>query len=377
MGKAAASEGHELTVVAPGAKHAVEYHAGMKLVRYSAPRMPYDATYRFPWRLDVMRRAVQEEQPDVVQVSSPFLPALSLTWLPRGPARVYFYHSDPIGCYVRPAFRRAFSEKLAARAEHLVWGWQRKICRACDATVVAGHWLEQLLKQHGCQRVVTVPFGIAAQDLGPNHSDRELRMRLLGPLVNHPNAALLLISGRLAADKRQALLIDAVMEVQRARPVALVVLGDGPERETLALRARPLAHCTFLRFTHDRAEFAAILASVDALLHASVCETFGFVVAEALASGTPVVVPDAGGAGALVTPEYAETFAADGDAQDVARAVLRLLDRPRAELSRAALAAARSLPSVEEHFAQLFSLYRRLAPRHREGMSVTLESQSP
>jgi alpha-1,6-mannosyltransferase len=360
MAKAAQSAKHELIVVAPGGAHEVTLRAGMKLIRYPAPRMPYDGTYRVPWRLDLMRAAVVREKPDVVQISSPFAPALAAQFLPAGPLRAYFYHSDPIGCYVRPVLQRALPASLARRAEHTVWGFQRAISRSCDVTIVSGHWLAEVLEGQGCERVRTVPFGISREDLGPQFADASLRQRLLGPLADQPNATLLLISGRLAADKRQALLLDALLELQRTQPVALIVLGDGPEREPLQKKARLLRHATFLPFTHNRREFAAIAASVDALLHGSTCETFGFVVAEALASGTPVIVPNAGGAGVLAGPEYAEVYPAKADASEVARAVQRLLVRPRDDMKRAALHAADAFPSSERHFEDLFRLYRDL-----------------
>jgi alpha-1,6-mannosyltransferase len=202
--------------------------------------------------------------------------------------------------------------------------------------------------------------------LGSHCRNAELRARFLGPLVNDPRAVLVLISGRLAVDKRQALLVDALHVVRRSRPVALVVLGDGPERPALERRARGLDHVTFLPFTHDRAEFAGVLASVDLLLHGSLCETYGFVVAETLASGTPVVVPAAGGAGALAHPDCAETYAAGADANGVARAVQRLLARPRDELGCAALHAAATFPSSEQHFEHLFALYGRLLAERRQ-----------
>lgn len=342
----------------------------MKLIRYPAPPMPYDSTYRVPWRIDFMRRVVAEERPDVVQISSPFAPALAGGLLPDAPLRVYFHHSDPIGCYVRPLLERALPTRLADCIEHAAWGWHRRIAGFCEATVVAGHWLETQLSARGCKRVTTVPFGITRSDLGSHCRDEALRARFLGPLANEPNAALVLISGRLAADKRQALLVDALHVVRRSRPVALVVLGDGPERVALQRRARGLDHVTFLPFTHDRREFAGVLASVDLLLHGSLCETYGFVVAETLASGTPVVVPAAGGAGALAHPDYAETYAASDGAPGVARAVQRLLSRPRLELGQAALRAAATFPSSEQHFAHLFALYARLlAERARRGCS--------
>jgi len=367
MGKAAQNAGHELTVVAPGAAHAESRHSGMKLIRYPAPRMPYDPTYRVPWRIDYMQRVVRRERPDIVQISSPFAPAVAARFLGDAPVRVYVHHSDPIGCYVRPLLARALPSGMANCIEHAAWGWHRKIAKFCDATVASGHWLATELRDVGCERVRTVPFGITRSDLGSHCRNAELRARFLGPLASDATAVLVLISGRLAADKRQALLIEALHVVRRSRKVALVVLGDGPEREALKRRARGLDHVTFLPFTHDRAEYAGVLASVDLLLHGSLCETYGFVVAETLASGTPVVVPLAGGAGALSHPAYAETYMATDGPEGVARAVQRLLARPHAELGRAALLAAATFPSSEQHFEDLFGLYARLLEGKRRG----------
>ena len=379
MGKAAAGAGHALTVVAPGRDYAVSQHAGMRLIRYPAPPMPYDPTYRVPWRIDFMRRLVAEERPDIVQISSPFAPAVAARGLGDDVLRVYFHHSDPIGCYVRPILERALPARVADCIEHAAWGWHRQISRFCDATVVAGHWLETELSKRGCERVTTVPFGITRSDLGSQCRNPELRARFLGPVSDDPRARLVLIAGRLAADKRQALLIDALHVLRRSQPLALVVLGDGPERTALQRRARGLDHVTFLPFTHDRAEYAGVLASVDLLLHGSLGETYGFVVAETLASGTPVVVPEAGGAGALAHPAYAETYSARARADDVARAVQRLLGRPRDELRRAALLAAATFPSSEQHFEDLFALYARLLTSRAQrtcGNAATLSAHT-
>jgi alpha-1,6-mannosyltransferase len=367
MGKAAARAGHELTVIAPGRTRADDFQAGMRLIRYAAPPMPYDPTYHVPWRIDLMRRLVREQRPDIVQISSPFAPALAARLASAAAVRVYLHHSDPIGCYVRPVLERMLPTPLAECIEYAAWGWHRRISRFCDATVVAGQWLATELSELGCERVTCVPFGVTHSDLGSHCRNLELRARCLGPLAGEPRAVLGLIAGRLAVDKRQALLIEALQVLQRRRPVALVVLGDGPERERLELAARGLGHVTFLRFTRDRAEFARVLASVDLLLHGSVAETYGFVVAEALASGTPVVVPRAGGAAQLAGPDCSESYAARDDAEAVARAVQRLLERPRNELSLAALRTARALPSSEQHFEHLFALYSQLRRRKAQG----------
>ncbi|MDB4972596.1 MAG: glycosyltransferase, partial [Myxococcaceae bacterium] len=183
---------------------------------------------------------------------------------------------------------------------------------------------------------------------------------LLGKLRDVPGARLLLITGRLAVDKRPQLLVDAALRLAQDFPVALVVLGDGPERERLEQRAAGLPQATFLPFLHDRAEYAAMLASVDLLLHGSVCETFGFVLAETLLSGTPVVVPNAGAAPHMVSDGCAMVYERTAGPEQIARAAAQLLRRERGRVQASALATAARHPTMEQHFEQLFSLYGEL-----------------
>jgi alpha-1,6-mannosyltransferase len=113
-------------------------------------------------------------------------------------------------------------------------------------------------------------------------------------------------------------------------------------------------------FVSDRSWVAACLASADAFVHASAAETFGFVVAEALCSGTPVVVPARGGAFEMSDPSFAETYT-PGDVTGCADAIVRLLARERDGLRAAALRyAANTVITQGEHFARLFATYRAL-----------------
>jgi alpha-1,6-mannosyltransferase len=110
-------------------------------------------------------------------------------------------------------------------------------------------------------------------------------------------------------------------------------------------------------YSRDRAQLAQTLASADALLHGSAAETFGLVVAEAVCSGTPVIVPSRGGAHELAKPSYAEHYEA-GDAADCARAIARLLARDRDALRTACLEdGSPDVFDVPAHFNALFRTY--------------------
>jgi alpha-1,6-mannosyltransferase len=314
--------GHEAIVVAPGPRdedRAVGSRG--RIVRYRAPKMPYDPSYNAPIAIGRMRALVRELAPDVLQVSSPFVPA----WVARSlevPLASYVHHSDPIGCYVTPLARKHL---LARPLERAAWAYLAGVCESVDVTIVAGAWLERELSRHGCPRVQSVPFGIDHEVFGPEKRDEALRRELMGPLLDDPTARLVLVAGRLAADKRQALVLEALERVARERPLALVLLGDGPERERLEALGRRLPAFHGIRFTRDRPEYARLLASVDLLAHGSSCETFGFLLAECLASGTPLVAPDRGGAADLADPAFAE-----------------------------------ALPHTRDHYAALFALYAGL-----------------
>ena len=241
----------------------------------------------------------------------------------------------------------------------------RKICRTHDITVVAGQWLREQLEEKGCSDVVNVDFGINHEDFSPEKRDPQLRQRFLGELAENPAARLLIIAGRLAADKRQGRVVEAVAKLSRERPLGLVVLGDGPERENLMAAAGDIPQAHFLKFTKDKAEYAAILASADALVHGSLCETYGFVLAETLASGTPFLVPDWGGARALAGPEHSEVYPALAGPEEIAVALDRLLDRDPMKLSEAARRAGLDQPHTRDHFAGLFRLYEEMLIRNR------------
>jgi len=365
--RAAAKWGHELVVIAPGTETRVEPRAGGRLLWVDTPQLPFDPNYRMFWGAQRVLALIDAERPDVLEGSSPWRGGFIASRWKGSALKMLFLHQDPIAVYPQTLLRGLMSPAAIDSLFGWYWAYLRLLASRFDGCVVAGRWLADRFSRQGLRNVAVVPFGVERKWFGANLRDAELRRSMLESCGLPPEAALLVQVGRHHPEKRVGTAIDAVSLAQWSRPVGLYVIGDGFIRAGVEAKAARARHVHVAGWVGDRALLARMIASADALLHCSSAETYGFVVAEALCCGTPVVVPDTGGAADLARPGYAATYP-PGDAKAAAAAVLSLIGRDRGELSRAALAAADwRIGDIEGHFAKLFALYSEALERKRAG----------
>jgi alpha-1,6-mannosyltransferase len=358
--------GHQHTVIAPGptdsadagAAGAVAPHeACSHVVRIAGPALPYDRTYHLLGRFDKIRARVRALHPDILEAHSPYLAMAAVVACGRAaPVRTAFWHADHIGTYVEPAMARVLGGAAAARVSAPLWQGVRALLAPFDATFVAGRIQAERLRAAGVPRVVHVPFGVDARTFRPRDATGDAddgARRELFPGV--PPGTLVFVGvGRFAIEKRWDVVLDAFERVRARRPAVLVLFGDGPERARLEARASPAVR--FAGFERDRTRLARSLAAADFLLHGCPYETYGLGVAEAVASGLPVVAPDAGGAADSVDPASGETYRSL-DAASCAAAVERLLARDPAGLRADALEASLRVPTMEQHYGEVLATY--------------------
>lgn len=272
--------GHEAMVIAPG--EGPDSYQGAPVVRVPALDLPVVDSLPVGVPTRRVLTALQDFAPDVVHLASPVIVGARGLWAARrlGVPTVAVYQTDVAG------FASSYGLGFAART---AWRWTRRLHSAADRTLAPSSWAAQALAEHGVPRVHRWPRGVDTARFRPSRRDEQLRSRLA------PNGELLVgYVGRLAPEKN----VRRLAALSDTPGVRLVVVGDGPGRAELARR---LPGAAFLGFLAGD-ELAQAYASLDVFVHTGSHETFCQAVQEALASGLPVLAPDAGGPRDLVTP---------------------------------------------------------------------------
>jgi glycosyltransferase involved in cell wall biosynthesis len=142
--------------------------------------------------------------------------------------------------------------------------------------------------------------------------------------------------------------------------VRLVIGGDGPMRTALEAQAQSLEVGEQVHFAGalSRGQVRALLAASDAFVLSSLVETFGVVVAEALAMGVPVVATRSGGPESIVERDDGLLVPA-GDEAALAKAMSVMAETRgsyRSDLIRERCVERFSGPAIAE---RLSGVYRR------------------
>jgi glycosyltransferase involved in cell wall biosynthesis len=270
--------------------HRVEIVGPDRFVTVPAPSEPDVRLALFPGRR--LRGIVDAFAPDAIHIA---------TEGPLGLAarRLCLRRGWPFNT----AFHTRFPEYLKARLgvpERLTWALMRWFHRPSAAVLAATASLRDELVGKGFANVAAWTRGV---DLGL------FRPRERG-LLHLPRPVFLYV-GRVAVEKN----IEAFLALDL--PGSKVVVGDGPVRASLEKRF-PKAHFLGAKFGDD---LASAYAEADVFVFPSLTDTFGLVIVEALACGTPVAaypvtgpkdVIDGAPVGALDTDLRAAALAALG-----------------------------------------------------------------
>jgi len=194
---------------------------------------------------------------------------------------VHIATEGPVGLMVRrfcvqqglpftTSFHTKFPEYVSARLpipKSWIWAYLRWFHSASGGVMTATPALRSQLMAHGIHNTVPWPPAVDAELFQPSHA---VSLKVPRPIF--------LTVSRLAVEKN----IEAFLALDL--PGSKVVVGDGPARESLV---RKFPGAIFVGTKKGKA-LASFYAAADAFVFPSLTDTFGLVILEALASGTPV-----------------------------------------------------------------------------------------
>ena len=278
-------------------------------------------------------RSLDRHQPDVIHVSTPGpvgVVGLIAAKMLRAPV-VGVYHTD-FPAYVE----RLFEDDSLAHVTSLAMRWFYSPFRSIFTR--SEDYVESIARL-GIPRERVLPLrpGIMTAEFHPGFRD-EGAAREAGLT---PGAVRALFVGRVSVEKNLPFITGIwkrAWSQLAARGIAaeLVVIGDGPYRETME---RQLRGCgvKFLGFRYGE-ELSRLYASCDFFVFPSITDTLGQVVMESQGSGLPALVTDVGGPKEVVKDGVTGLVLPARDEAAWVRSIVDLAsDQPRRErMGRAA-----------------------------------------
>jgi alpha-1,6-mannosyltransferase len=300
--------------------------------------LPASGGYRFPLQRRRAAQLLAALAPDVIEAGDPYrlawsaLDAASACGVPC----VTFCHSNIVA---------EAQHRLGRATATAVRLYLRRLLAHFDAVFAASRWMVDELRDLGLDNLVQQPLGVDIERFNPGFRDPAWRQRLAIPA----DAIVLTYVGRFSSEKN---LDDLVELVDRLGDSYLLVLQGAGPRVPRGERVRVLP------YSAEPGAVATTLANADVFVHAGRRETFGLAPLEALACGTPVVMPRCAGLAELCDGRAA--IGVDGDVAAFAEAVRGLHEQSRDALRQFAVEAAREFDQ-RRTFPRLFERYAALS----------------
>lgn len=278
--------GHEVLVIAPdtprGQPAADKVHDGVRIHRVPSKMFPMVTSLPLGIPRPRMVSVLRGFDPDVVHLASPALLGWGGVHAARylGIPTVAVFQTDIAG------FAESYGVAVLSRAS---WMWTRRLHNKADRTLAPSTSAMENLAAHQIPRVHKWSRGVDVTGFAPSSRDDRLRRRW-----SPAGKPIIGFVGRLAPEKH----VERLAALHARDDLQIVVVGDGVDRAKLE---SVLPRAVFTGALYGGA-LATAYASMDVFVHPGEHETFCQAVQEAMASGVPVIAPDAGGPRDLVAP---------------------------------------------------------------------------
>lgn len=356
----------DITIVTASGDHEIRREGFVNLPAVVEFDLPIYRDYKihFPSCLSVLELA-EKEGYDLIHVTTPGPVGFSALLAARllGIPLIGSYHTQI------PEYARILSG--SDQLERVLWEFVRYFYSQCERILAPSVLQIEELAARGFarERLGLLRTGVDTDLFHPARRSEAFREK-----AGAKESLLLLYVGRVSKEKDLDLLPQTLNRLAaEGIPARIAVVGDGPYRAELEASLGSRAFFTGILKGED---LATAFASADLFVFPSTTDTFGCVVLEAMASGLPIVVTDAGGARESVRDGKTGLVARARDAADFAEKALALARAPegRRAMGRAARAAALDA-GWDRAFSALYADYEALSARR--ATSAPLAAATP
>ena len=212
------------------------------------------------------------------------------------------------------------------------------------------------------ERIAACPRGVDGEHFSSDRNSAEVKREMRRRANIPENSIILLYAGRISPEKNIGLLPDLMEILAKDTSVdyRLLVAGAGPQAEWLTEETNKRIPNKIIQLGHlEKEKLADYYANCDVFVHPNPREPFGIAPLEAMASGVPVLAPNAGGLLSYATNE--NSWLIVPTAQNFANAVREIIENPelRARRVKNAFEAVRS-NTREISTDNLIATYERL-----------------
>ena len=352
------AQGHEVYIFAPKLKNSIPQPNVFHFKSFKYPMMP---EHQFAYALGDHYQEFKNIDFDIIHSHTPFTLGLLALFLAKqhNIPLVHTYHTLFTEYVHYMPFSKGLGVWLSKQAS-------RKYCQSCDLVVVPSEAMRLELQDYGVtQEIDIIPTGVS-QQFAEHGDPQDIRQKHNIP----DDVDIITYAGRVAREKNIEFLLKVYKEILKVRQrILFAVIGDGPHRGHIERMAEEMGikhKMLFTGYVSDKIELASWYKASSAFVFASLTETQGLVILEAMSAGTPVVAISAMGIKDIIQ-ENRGGFASLPDVSEFSLKLMRLLSskelRTQKSLEATALAESLSMRHMAERLSRNYQRFVDVATK--------------
>lgn len=315
---------NEVVVIAPSKNTKKVQEKNLTKYFLKGHNFPFYQEYiMVPFAESKIREIIKEEKPDIIHLHAPVMIGIStLNEAKKENIPTIITHHTHFPDYIGHTVGKRLPKFMKNEARKLVQNKIKKEYEKANVVIVPSNPLKEELEKLEIKNIEVVENGVDFENL-KEPTEQEISEFLEKQGIR--GKKIILYLGRVSAEKKIEILIDAMKEVENA---ILLIVGKGPHAKKLierAERANISEKIVFAGFVKNK---AIAYKCADLFASASDTETFGLTFVEAMWFEKPAIGPNSLGAKEVIVDGETGFLVNEQDPKEYAKKIMQLVNNP-------------------------------------------------